>query len=69
MTARRGASGADHEPPSLIPYGLMVVTIAIATLAVLAMLFLNDARRVPTDEATAEPPAATATVNDFPLTE
>lgn len=43
----------------------MVVTIALATLAVLALLFLNDARRV-APEATATP---TATVNDFPLTE
>ena len=64
MTHQR-AGGDHHEPPSLIPYGLMIVTIAIATLAVLAMLFLNDARRVPADE----PATPSATVNDFPVTE
>lgn len=66
MTRQRtGSAGSHHEPPSLIPYGLMVVTIAIATLAVLAMLFLNDARRPTAEEA----PSPSATVNDFPLTE
>ena len=41
----RGRGGALSDPPSLVPYGLMVVTIAIAALAVLLVLFVNDGRR------------------------
>ena len=54
MQTRRRDAGEDR-PPSLIPYGLMVVIIALAALAVLLMLFLNDARRVSDDGPAATP--------------
>ena len=55
MQGRRRDAGWDDRPPSLIPYGLMVVIIALAALAVLLMLFLNDARRVGEDGPAATP--------------